>query len=133
MSSQAKLLAVWAALAIASLPWLVACGKSGSSDESAPAVREGMTLYVANHNLLDIRVYLVRDDERRKIGVVPSMVSSVFHISAAELGGAHELRLLADPIGARESFSTAPIPIQPGAIIEWQVEKNLKLSSILLR
>jgi hypothetical protein len=92
-----------------------------------------MTLYVANHNLLDVRVFLLRDGQRQKIGVVPSMASRVFQVTTGELGGAYELQLLADPIGSRESFSTDPIPIQAGAIIEWQVEKDLKFSSVLLR
>jgi hypothetical protein len=127
-------LVVWAALVMGG-PWLSACAKSRSSDESAPApaADAGMTLYVANHNLLDVRVFLLRDGQRQKIGVVPSMASRVFQVTTGELGGAYELQLLADPIGSRESFSTDPIPIQAGAIIEWQVEKDLKFSSVLLR
>jgi hypothetical protein len=92
-----------------------------------------MLLYVDNHNVLDMRIFLLRDGQRQKIGTVPSMEKRVFAVSAAELGSAHELRLLADPIGARDSFSTEAIPVQPGAIIEWQVEKDIRFSSILLR
>jgi len=92
-----------------------------------------MTLYIENHNVLDVRVFLLRDDQRQKIGTVPSLAKRTFRIPAAELGGAQEFRLLADPIGSRDSFSTDPIPVQPGAIIEWQVEKDIRFSSILLR
>jgi hypothetical protein len=132
LSSRAKLWVIWVVLVMGG-PWLIACAKSHSSDESAPAADKGMLLYVDNHNLLDVRVFLLRDGQRSKIGTVPSMTKRTFWVSAAELGGAHELQLLADPIGSRDAFSTKPIPVQPGAIIEWQVEKDLRFSSILLR
>ena len=113
----------------------VYAGCKSSQDDPGPAsaAAAGMTLHVQNHNTLDMRVFLLRDGQRQKIGTVPSMTGQIFEVSAAELGGALELRLLADPIGSQDSFSTQPIPIQPGAIIEWQVEKDIRLSSVLLR
>ena len=135
MCRRARLVVVWVALVIGGGPWLYACAKSGAPDKpaAASAANAGMLLYVDNHNLLDVRVFLLRDGQRSKIGTVPSMTKRTFWVSAAELGGAHELQLLADPIGSRDAFSTDPIPVQAGAIIEWQLEKDLKFSSILLR
>ncbi len=92
-----------------------------------------MTLTIANNNVLDMRVFLVRDGYRYRIGTVSSMTTQVFQISPRMLGGAHELRLLADPIGSRDAFSTEPIPIQTGATIEWQVERDIRFSSVTLR
>lgn len=124
-----------AALTVVAGPVASACSGSRAPDEPAakPAVDMGMTLFVDNHNLLDMRVFLLTDGDRQKIGTVPSMTKRIFRVSEAELGGALELRLLADPIGSRDSFSSQPIPVQAGAIIEWQVEKDIRFSSILLR
>lgn len=112
-----------------------ACTGSHTPDDPAaePAADRGMILFVDNHNFLDVRVFLLTDGDRLKIGTVPSLSKRVFRVTEADLGGALELRLLADPIGSRDSFSTQAIPVQPGAIIEWQVEKDIRFSSILLR
>ncbi len=115
-------------------PVSIACTASRAPDGPAAApVAEGMTLYVQNHNVLDMRVFLLRDGQRQKIGTVPSMTKQTFRVSAAELGGANELRLLADPIGSRDAFSTEPIQIQVGATIEWRLERDPRFSSVLLR
>lgn len=130
-----RVVVLLAALAMMAGPLWSACTGSKNPDEpaAAPIPDVGMTLYVENHNVLDVRVFLLTDGDRQKIGTVPSLSKRIFQVSVADLGGALELRLLADPIGSRDSFSTQPIPVQPGAIIEWQVEKDIRFSSILLR
>lgn len=133
MSSRASPMIMLAVLMMGAVPLFVSCKSSPDDPGPASARAAGMTLHVQNHNTLDVRVFLVRDGQRQKIGTVPSMTGQVFEMSAAELGGALELRLFADPIGSHDSFSTQPIPIQAGATIEWQLEKDIRRSSVMLR
>jgi hypothetical protein len=132
---RSKFTALVAVLAVGAATALAACAPPSTHEEAtpAPAVEGGMTLTIANNNVLDMRVFLVRDGYRYRIGTVSSMTTQVFQISPRMLGGAHELRLLADPIGSRDAFSTEPIPIQTGATIEWQVERDIRFSSVTLR
>ena len=131
MTKQARLFAFAALLMIG----VVACGPSGApgGSDPAPAADPGMTLDVRNHNVLDMRVFLVRDGQRLRVGTVPSMTRQVFQVSPEMLGGALQLQLVADPIGSRDAFSTPPITVETGATIEWQVENDLSFSSVRLR
>lgn len=130
-----KLTARVAVLAVGAATALAACAPPSTHDEStpAPAVEDGMTLHVANNNVLDMRVFVVRDGYRYRLGNVSSMTARAFQITPKMLGGAQQLRLLADPIGSRDAFSTETIPIQAGATIDWQVERDPRFSTVTLR
>lgn len=87
---------------------------------------------VNNHNWADITVYLVRDgsSSRVRLGSVMSMTEENFDVPRSVMPDAGGIRLYADPIGSRRGYLTEPIQVAPGQRVEWQLENNLRLSSV---
>jgi hypothetical protein len=97
--------------------------------QSAAGPETRATLLVENNNWADMNVFLVRDGMRTRVGSVPSLSRSLFVLSDAMVGGAGELRLLADPIGSSQVFVSQPIHVQPGQQVRFRLENNVQLSS----
>ena len=90
---------------------------------------ERTTLMVENNNWSDLTLYLVRDGSRHRIGSAPSMTQSVFVISSALLSGTGEIRIMADPIGSRQAWTSQPFMVSPGSKIRFRFENNVNLST----
>ena len=89
-----------------------------------------VTLQVTNHNYLDVIVYVVHDGQRTRIGTVTGSSAQVFSLPPRLLGQAHEIQLLGDPIGSPDFAVTELLFVQPGQVIDWTLESDLRRSSV---
>lgn len=89
-----------------------------------------IALNVTNHNYLDVVIYVLHDGQQTRVGTVTGSSSAVFYLQAWLVGQAHEVRLYGAPIGSTARASTETLIVQPGQIIEWTLETDLRRSSV---
>jgi len=89
-----------------------------------------VTLYVTNHNYLDVIVYVIHDGQRTRIGTVTGSSSQSFTLPGRLIGQAHELQLFGDPIGSEDFALTELLVVHAGQSIEWTLETDLRRSSV---
>jgi hypothetical protein len=100
---------------------------------TAPAPSDGspdIPLEVANHNWLDVIVYVVRDGQPTRVGIASASSSARFTLPARLLGQGREIRLMGHPIGGSGATLTETVVVQPGQWIEWTLESDLARSAI---
>lgn len=122
-------------LAIAGMTAAVAaCAATGAGGSGADA-KPATVITVENRNWSDINVHVVREGttSRQRLGMVTSMTTERFEVPDWMMAGSSAIRLIADPIGSKESYVTAPIQVSPEQTVAWTVESNLDLSSWTIR
>jgi hypothetical protein len=87
-------------------------------------------LEIANHNWLDVIIYVVRDGQPTRIGIANASSSARFTLPARLLGQGREVRLWGHPIGGTGGTLTESVVVQPGQWIEWTLESDLDRSVI---
>lgn len=109
---------------------LAACGLGrGAEPADAPEAPE-TTIRVTNNNWANMVVYLVRSGVRVRLGTVNSMATAHFVVPRS-VGAMHsDVRLVADPIGARTVYVTERLALMPGQAIEFTIENHLPLSTV---
>lgn len=107
---------------------LAACTPAMSNSGEA-MLPDHTTLIVENNNWTDMTVYVLRDGSRARIGSVTGLGKARFRLSDALIGGAGDVRILADPLGAGERFVSHPLTILPGQEVRLRLENNIALSS----
>jgi hypothetical protein len=123
-----------AVLAVAATALLTtAC--SGATYPTREAARRTATTQVAvkNHNWMDMTIYAMRDGSSRiRIGSVVSGTTERFQLPLSfdlRTGG---LRLMADPVGSGETFTSEPIYAESGSVVNWTIENHIQLSSFFI-
>jgi hypothetical protein len=87
-------------------------------------------LEIANHNWLDVIIYVVRDGQPMRIGIASASSSASFTLPARLLDQGRELRLWGHPIGGTGGTLTETVVVQPGQWVEWTLESDLERSAI---
>lgn len=110
------------------------CATGGGDDpETELASRgEGLAVTVHNQNWSTVHSYLLLDTRSVSLGQVTTNRAETFTVGAAVLGSHRSVRLLADPVGSTDTYTTEPILIEPGDRIEWTLRNPFSLSSIQL-
>jgi hypothetical protein len=104
---------------------------AGTQHASAPVPPPTeVVLSVTNHHFLDITVYVEHDGQRTRVGTVTAVSSEQFILPMRLLGMSREFQLLGQAIGSSEFVRTERLSIQPGQIIEWTLEHDLRRSSV---
>jgi hypothetical protein len=101
-----------------------------AEESHAQASEADVTLYVTNHNYLDVIVYVIHDGQRTRIGTVTGSSAQAFTLPVRLIGQAHELRLYGDPVGSEDFALTELLVVHPGQSIEWTLETDLRRSSV---
>ena len=83
-----------------------------------------------NNYRADITVYVIADGQPTRVGLATSSTTATFDIPGRLLGQGRQVRLRADPIGARTTYTSELIRVGPGQRIEWSLETDLNRSSI---
>jgi hypothetical protein len=109
-----------------------ACAPAASGFDNAPGPQGGpaATVEVENNNWADMTVYVLRGGSRVRLGMVTSMGKSVFRIPASLLNTSGDVRLLADPVGSRDTYTTPIIQVNPGERIEFNIENHVAISNV---
>lgn len=87
------------------------------------------TVEVNNRNWQQVVVYLEVDGMRHRLGTVSTGHTQRFAMPRSAVLASGSVRLLADPIGSDEVFTTERIPIRRGQAIELTVQNHLRISS----
>lgn len=121
-------------VATASLP-LGGCSSSklregGFRDTVTPG---GALVTVDNQHVLTMRVYLVRGTLPIPLGSVDTLERRTFVLPTSILGHGGALRLMADPLGSRATFTSEWIQAGPGDHVEWKLASSLGLSTFSVR
>lgn len=118
---------VAAALAVT----LSACaGNAGPQSGPLPPEGPSTEVQVTNNNWADMNVYVERGGMRTRLGTVTSMTSRRFDIPRAFTTSSSSVRLVADPIGSRESHMTQPVQVFPGQTLEFTIQNHLAISTV---
>jgi hypothetical protein len=122
------------ALLLAAVPLSqAACHHHATETSPPPAPSEGSTdvpLEIANHNWLDVIIYVVRDGQPMRLGIANASSSASFTVPARLLGQGREMRLWGHPIGGTGGALTESVVVQPGQWVEWTLESDLDRSAI---
>ena len=89
-----------------------ACGHGANPARLEPSPRT--TLKVQNQNFLDMVVYVLRDAQRIRLGVVTGLSTQVFTLPDYLVRSAQQLRFELHPIGGRDNPRSEMISVQPG-------------------
>lgn len=90
----------------------------------------GVELQVINHNWLDVRVYVIHDGQRTRVGLAGGSANTEMVLPWRLLGVGRDIQLYGDPIGSSEKAITEVISVQPGQFIEWLLESGLDRSTV---
>ena len=116
---------------IATLALLCAgCASAGAThDAAAPAFPHRTFVVVTNDNWLDVNVYALRSGVPFRLGTVRGLTSDRLALPSSLVAGGGNLRLLVDPIGSNEKYTTDMLAIQPGQWVDFRVGNRLAISS----
>jgi hypothetical protein len=108
-------------------------GNSGPQDGPLPPRGNTATVRVTNNNWADMNVYAERGGMRLRLGTVTTMATRAFKLPRTLMNGNGNVRLVADPIGSRESHVTSPVQVWPGQTVAFRIENHIAISSITVR
>ena len=113
---------------------------SGCAARSVPADAEEahgesveMALEVENHNWSDLVIYLMRGSQSRRLGMVTAANTAHFTFPYRQLGSGGNARLRASAVGGSQAVTSENLLVQPGQLIKWTLESDLRRSFLVVR
>ncbi len=103
------------ALALLALTVFSSCKSTNEQTDApdAPGVPEAL-ITVHNRNVLDMTVYVQRNTQRIRLGMVTAGNEKTFTLSEYLIADAPFLRFIADPIGSARSILIEELNVFPG-------------------
>jgi hypothetical protein len=116
------------------LPWspilaLIACAGPRQDVDPTPLEPSGFSLILNNRHLLDVNIFLQHDGQPDRIATVTSSSSQSLVLPLRLLGQSKTIRIIAEPIGDETRYTTDILLVQPGQIIEFNVESTIARSN----
>ena len=108
---------------------LACAGPRQNMDPGPQSNTDGFSLLVTNHHLLDVNVFLQHDGQADRIAMVVAATSKTLVLPLYMLGQAGAIRLIAEPIGDDTRYTTDILTVQPGQMVELNVENPLPRSN----
>lgn len=100
------------------------------TEQASLSSRESQaTLLVKNNNWQEVVIYMLRGSSRARLGSVPSMGSARFRLAEMMINGTGDVRIMADPIGSPQTYTSPAINVVPGSEVELQVQNHISISS----
>lgn len=94
-----------------------------------PVQAEGFSLVLNNRHLLDVNVFLQHDGQSDRVATVVASTTRSLVLPAWMLGQSKTVRLIAEPIGDESRYTTDILVVQPGQVVELNVEGSLARSN----
>lgn len=109
-----------------------ACARGGGAGEKRPMGKPAppTLVVVANHNFLDMNLYVVQSGMRVRLGTVSGLTTQRFRLPREVSRHTGDLRLFADAIGGPQSYLSPPVWVRPGQSLELTLGASLNLSSL---
>ena len=108
---------------------LIACAGPRQDVDPSPLEPSGFSLILNNRHLLDVNIFLLHDGQPDRITTVTSATSHSIVLPLRMLGESRAIRIIAEPIGNETRYTTDILVVQPGQIIELNVENLLARSN----
>ena len=109
---------------------LMACaGPRQNMDPGPQPNGDGFSLVLTNHHLLDVNIFLQHDGQADRIAMVNAATSRTLVLPLYMLGQGGGIRLIAEPIGDDTRYTTDILTVQPGQIVELNVENPIPRSN----
>ncbi len=89
----------------------------------------GFSLVLNNHHLLDVNIFLQHDGQADRIATVTASSSQAIDLPLRMLGHSRTIRIIAEPIGDETRYTSDLLVVQPGQIIELNVEGTISRSN----
>jgi hypothetical protein len=90
---------------------------------------DGFSLVLVNHHLLDVNIFLQHDGQADRIAMVTASTSRTMELPLYMLGQGGVIRLIAEPIGDDTRYTTDILTVQPGQIVQLNVENPIPRSN----
>jgi hypothetical protein len=120
----------WLKVALVGAPLVFACRGPRQNVESAPAPNaDGFSLVLNNHQVLDANIFVQHDGQVDRVGMVSASSSKVLALPLWLLGQSKTIRLIAEPIGNDTRYTTEFLFVEPGQVVELNVEGVLERSN----
>jgi hypothetical protein len=119
--------------AVAAVILAAACHHGGRPEQPRPTIRvaeQEFVLKVVNHHWLDVDVFILHNGQRTHVGTITATASQTIILPAHLLGASRQIALVADAIGSPAVVRSETLLVQPGQIIEWTLETDLRRSSV---
>jgi hypothetical protein len=108
----------------------LACrGPRQNVEAGAAPEAERFSLVLNNHQVLDANVFIQHDGQVDRVGMVSASSSRVLELPLWMLGQSRLIRLIAEPIGNDERYTSDFLLVQPGQVVELNVEGVLQRSN----
>lgn len=106
-------------LATATAAGLLACAGNRGGDTIDPSMPT--MLSVENQGLYDMRIYVLRNSQRIRLGTANLGQTTTFKLPRSILAGMTSIRVIADPISGRGVSVSEEITIMPGEEIVMRI------------
>jgi hypothetical protein len=116
-------------LVIMCLTLLAGCRGPRQNVGAAPVEPSRFAVVVNNHHLLDVNIFVLHDGQAERVGMVSSSTSRTIDLPGWMLGQSRLVRLIAEPIGDETRYTSDLLNVQPGQIIELNVESSIARSN----
>jgi hypothetical protein len=118
----------------ASLAVMLACAGPRQNVDPAPQEQsDAFSLVLTNHHLLDVNVFLQHDGQADRIAMVNASTSKAMELPLRMLGQGGAIRLIAEPIGDETSYTTDILTVQPGQVVQLNVENPIARSNYSIK
>jgi hypothetical protein len=97
--------------------------------DAAPQQADGFSLVLTNHHLLDVNIFLQHDGQADRIAMVNAASSRALDLPLRMLGQGGAIRLIAEPIGDETRYTTDILTVQPGQMVQLNVENPITRSN----
>jgi hypothetical protein len=119
----------YAKAGILALTLLVACRGPRQNVGPAPAEADGFSLILNSRHLLDVNIFVQHDGQSDRVATIPASSSRAIVLPTWMLGQSRLVRFIAEPIGDATSYTTDFLTVQPGQIVELNVESSIDRSN----
>jgi hypothetical protein len=99
-------------------------------DDSGPSpIADGFELTLNNRHWLDINVFVQHDGESSRVTMVTASTSQSLILPLWMLGESKLVRIIAEPVGEQDSYTTDLLRVDLGQSVEVNVESVLSKSN----
>jgi hypothetical protein len=118
---------------VVSLALILACAGPRQNIDPSPPEANGFSLILNSRHLLDVNIFVQHDGQADRVATVPSSSSKAVVLPLWMLGQSKAIRIIAEPIGDASRYTTDLLTVQPGQIVELNVESLLARSSYTIQ
>lgn len=112
---------------------VLACAGPRQDVDPEPVEADGFSLVMNNRHLLDVNVFIQHDGQSDRVATVVSSTSRTMVLPLWMLGQSKAIRLIAEPIGDESHYTTDVLVVQPGQLIELNVEGSIARSNYTIQ